>query len=187
MTDEGLGSFHLDDRGIDITLDVELGRDQLEQLVSLRNIDVKIHRLNYTLGKSKFACLAWLFKPLIRPIVRKSLESKISSSISDGLVFLNRELVFARERLRATRVCGPTDLWTFVRAVAARLAPEDNPDLQARVGVQPGEGVFKGRYAPGSLVKLWEEEARDADQNIFEYRRDGWKNKIFDVKTAPAE
>lgn len=187
MTDEGLGSFHLDKRGIDITLDVELGRDNLENLVSLRNVDVKIHHLNYTLGKSKFACLAWLFKPLIRPIVRKSLESKISSSIGDGLVFFNRELVFARERLRATRICGPTDVWTFVRAVAARLVPEDDPDINARVGVQPGEGVFKGRYAPGSLVKLWEEEARDADQNVFEYRRDGWKNAIFDVKTAPTE
>lgn len=187
LLDEGLGSFSLDERGIDITLDVELGRDQLEHLVSLRNVDVKIHKLNYSLSKSKFACLAWLFKPILRPIIRKSLESKISSSIGDGLAFVNRELVFARERLRASRICGPGDLWTFMRAVSARFVPADDPDVSTRVGIQPGEGVFRGRYAPGSLVKLWEEEAREADQNVFEYRRDGWHNAIFDVRTEPME
>lgn len=185
FVDQGLTSFHLDERGIDITLDIEIGRERLEELVSLRGVHVKVHHLDYTLSKSKFSCLAWVLKPFIRPIIRKALEIQISSAIEDGLRTLNRELVFARERLRATRVCNPNDLWTFIRAVAARLIPAPDPDLQTRVGVQPGKGVFKGRYAPGSLVKVWEDEGRDAEQNIFEYRRDGWRNGIFDVQTVP--
>ncbi|KAG5985204.1 hypothetical protein E4U55_000449 [Claviceps digitariae] len=186
MVDEGLGSFHLDERGIDITFDVEFGKDRLEELVTLHNVKVHIHHLDYTLSKSKFACLACILKPLIRPIIRKTLEYQISSAIEDGLRTLNRELVFARERLRATRICNPADLWTFVRAVAARLVPSPDPDVYTRVGLKPGHGVFKGRYAPGSLVKLWEEEGRDAEQNVFEYRQDGWRNGIFDVQTVPA-
>ncbi|OAA38309.1 Bactericidal permeability-increasing protein, alpha/beta domain protein [Metarhizium rileyi] len=186
FVDEGLTSFHLDERGIDITLEVEIGRERLEELVSLRAVHVKVHHLDYSLRKSKLSCLAWLLKPLIRPIVRKTLEMQISSAIEQGLRTLNRELVFARERLRATRVCNPNDLWTFIRAVAARLVPPPDPDVNARVGVQPGKGVFRGRYAPGSLVKVWEEEGRDAEQNIFEYQRDGWRNGIFDLETVPA-
>jgi hypothetical protein len=182
--DQGLGSFHLDERGIDITLDIEIGRGRLEELVSLRDVHVKVHHLDYTLRKSKFSCLAWFLKPFIRPILRKALESQVSSAIDQGLRSLNRELVFARERLRATRVCNPKDLWTFVRAVAARLVPAPDPNIQARLGVEPGEGVFKGRYAPGSLVKVWEDEGRDAEQNIFEYREDGWRNGIFDLSTV---
>ncbi|KID95500.1 Bactericidal permeability-increasing protein, alpha/beta domain protein, partial [Metarhizium majus ARSEF 297] len=185
FVDEGLTSFHLDDRGIDITLDVEIGRERLEELVTLRNVRVKVHHLEYSLRKSKFSCIAWLLKPFIRPLLRKVLEKQISSAIDEGLRTLNRELVFARERLRATRVCNPGDLWTFIRAVATRLVPPPDPDIHTRVGVEPGKGVFRGRYAPGSLVKVWEEEARDAEQNIFEYRQDGWRNGIFDVQTTP--
>ncbi|KAG5926531.1 hypothetical protein E4U42_003181 [Claviceps africana] len=185
MVDEGLGSFHLDERGIDITFDVEFGKEQLEELITLHNVKVHIHHLDYTLSKSKFACLTWILKPLIRPILRKTLEFKLSSAIEDGFRTLNRELVFARERLRATRICNPADVWTFVRAVAARLVPEPDPDVHTRVGLKPGRGVFKGRYAPGSLVKLWEEEGRDAEQHVFEYRQDGWRNGIFDVQTVP--
>ncbi|EGU87551.1 hypothetical protein FOQG_09365 [Fusarium oxysporum f. sp. raphani 54005] len=184
MVDEGIAGFHLDKRGVDITLDLEIGKDRLEQIVSLRDVKVRIHHLNYTLSKSKFACLAWILKPLVRPIVRKALEVKIAASIAEGLHFLNREMLYARERLRATRIADPKDLWTFIRAVAARLVPAPDPDINARVGVKAGSGVFRGRYAPGSLVKLWEDEGRDAEQKLFEYEQGGWKNDIFDVSTS---
>jgi hypothetical protein len=73
---------------------------------------------------------------------------------------------------------------TFLRAVAARLTPEEDPDLYTRVGVtQPGEGVFKGRYAPGSIVKMWNEEAAQAGERVEEFSADGWRNEIFDMHT----
>ncbi|KAF7552715.1 hypothetical protein G7Z17_g4109 [Cylindrodendrum hubeiense] len=183
MVDEGLAGFYLDERGVDISLDIEIGREHLEQMVVLRNVDVHIHHLNYTLSKSKFACLAWLFKPLVRPIVKKALEAKIATVITEGIHTLNRELLYARERLRATRIANPNDLWTFVRAVLARLVPASDPDVDTRVGVKAGKGVFQGRYAPGSLIRLWEQEGRDAEQRVLEYEREGWKNEIFDVRT----
>ncbi|EEU39465.1 uncharacterized protein NECHADRAFT_94421 [Fusarium vanettenii 77-13-4] len=186
MVDEGIAGFHLDKRGVDITLDIEIGKDRLEQIVTLRNVDVNIHHLNYTLSKSKFACLAWILKPIIRPIVRKALEVKIAAGIAEGLHFLNREMLYARERLRATRIADPKDLLTFIRAVAARLVPAPDPDIETRVGVKPGQGVFQGRYAPGSLVRLWEMEGREAEQRLFEYEQGGWKNEIFDVRTRRA-
>ncbi|GJN71759.1 hypothetical protein PLIIFM63780_005907 [Purpureocillium lilacinum] len=186
IMDQGLVSFHLDERGIDITLDIEIGRNRIEELVSLRSVKVDVHHLNYKLSDSKFSWIAWLLKPLIRPIVRKALELKVAAAIEQGLRTLNRELVFARERLRATRIANPNDLWTFLRAVAARLTPAPDPDLDARVGVRPGRDVFRGRYAPGSLVKLWDDEGRDAPQRVLEYERGGWRNEIFDVKTVAA-
>ncbi|KAL5085093.1 hypothetical protein Trisim1_010881 [Trichoderma cf. simile WF8] len=182
--DEGLASIHLDERGIDLSLDIEIGRDRLEKIVSLRRARVHIHHLNYTLRQSKFSWFAWLLKPLIRPIVKRAIEKSIASAIEDGLHTLNRELLFARERLRATRIASPEDLWTFIRAVAARLVPQPHPDIEARIGVRPE--IFRGRYAPGSLVQLWEREAQDASQKIYEYERGGWRNDIFGVRTRPA-
>lgn len=184
FSDKGLASIELDERGIDIILDIEIGRDRLEKIVSLRKASVRIHHLNYTLRGSRFSFFGWLLKPFIRPIVKRAMERSIASAIEDGLHTLNRELVFARERLRATQIASPEDLWTFIRAVAARLVPRPHPDVEARIGVRPE--IFRGRYAPGSLVELWEREAQDASQKIYEYERGGWRNDIFGVRTRPA-
>ena len=184
FTDVGLASFALDHRGIDIHLDVELGRDRLEQLVTLRDVRVHIHHFSYTLRQSKFAFLGWLLKPLLRPLLRKIMERQLATALADGFHFLNRELAYARERLRATRIASPDDLATFVRAVAARLVPPADPDVYTAVGVRPSGGVFRGRYAPGSLVQVWETEARQAAERVEDWEREGWRNDVFDVNVS---
>ncbi|RYC53863.1 hypothetical protein CHU98_g12346, partial [Xylaria longipes] len=74
------------------------------------------------------------------------------------------------------------DLWTFLKAVAARLVPEEDPDLYTRVGVdQPGTGVFRGVYTPGSVVKIWHDEADMAGDRVEEFEAGGWRNDIFDT------
>ncbi|WQF75415.1 Putative bactericidal permeability-increasing protein, alpha/beta domain superfamily [Colletotrichum destructivum] len=185
LADAGIAGFHLDERGIDVAIDVEVGKERLENMLTLHGVRVRIHHLDYSLRKSSLSWLAWLLKPLIRPTVKAALEAQIATGISEGLHFANREMLYARERLRATRIADPQDLWTFVKAVAARLVPPEDPDLYTRVGVtQPGRGVFKGVYAPGSLVKMWNEEATLAGDRVHEYQRDGWRNSIFDVGTT---
>jgi hypothetical protein len=185
LADEGIASFELDERGLDIQLDIEVGRDRLEKILTLRGVKVRIHKLNWKLRRSKFSFFAWLFKPLLKPIIRKTVEMKIAAAIGEALHFANRELLYARERLRATRIADPDDLKTFFKAVLARLVPPDDPDLHTRIGVaQPGHGVFEGVYTPGSLVKLWRDEAAQAPQRIRENERDGWRNNIFDVQTT---
>ncbi|PHH75118.1 hypothetical protein CDD82_4595 [Ophiocordyceps australis] len=187
MSDSGLVSFHLDERGIDVRLDIEIGRERLEEIVTLRSVDVRIHKLSYQVGKSRLSWMAWLFKPLVRRVVRRALEARMAEAIGQGLGTLNRELVFARERLRATRIANPDHVWTFVRAVAARLRPAPDPDVDARVGVwASGREPFRGRYTPGSLVRLWEEEGRDAEQRVYEGGKGGWRNAVFDVETTTA-
>lgn len=187
--DEGVASFYLDRRGIDITLDIEVGRNRLEQIFTLRGVRVRIHKLDYKVSKSKWRFLLWLTKPFLKHLVRRTLEKKIAEEIVDAAFALNRELVFARERLRATRIANPQDLATFIRAVLARLKPADS-DIEARLAIDPPKkGVFKGIYAPGSIVKTWHEEATRAQEAI----EDGdpthglgytWRNEIFDVAAS---
>lgn len=186
LSDEGIVSFELDDRGIDIALNVEVGKDRLEKILTLRDVHVKIHHLSYTLRKSKFACLAWVFKPLLRPIIRKVLERQLSTAIADALHAANRELLYARERLRATRISDPQDLRTFIKAIITRLRPEENPDLYTNVGIMGASNargsVFAGVYTPGSVVKLWNEEAAQAGERVEDNAIQGWRNEIFDVQ-----
>jgi len=185
LADEGIASFQLDERGIDIHLDVEVAKEKMEQILTLRAVRVHIHKLNYKFRKSKFSLLGWLFKPLLRPIIRKVMERQMAKGIADGIHAANRELLFFRERLRATRISDPDDLKTFFKAIMTRLTPADDPDLYTRVGVAPkGKGVFAGQYAPGSVVKLWEEEGRRADERIDDWDEGGWRNDVFDLHTA---
>jgi len=185
LADEGIASFALDERGVDVHVDVEICRERLEQILTLKDVRVHIHKLNYQFRKSKFSILGWLFKPLLRPIIRKVMERQIAYALTDFFHAANRELVFARERLRATRIADPKDMMTFFKAVAARLTPADDPDLYTRVGVaQPGKGVFKGVYAPGSIVKVWNEQAVQARERIEDFEAGGWRNDIFETHVA---
>ncbi|KAF2436094.1 hypothetical protein EJ08DRAFT_225861 [Tothia fuscella] len=184
LADQGIASFQLDERGIDIHLDVEIGKEKLEKILTLKAVRVHVHKLTYQMRKSKFSFFGWLFKPLLRPIIRKVMEVQLANAIADGLHAANRELLFARERLRATQISNPDDLKTFFKAVMTRLTPPEDPDLYSRVGVeQPGKGVFRGVYAPGSVVKLWHEEAAQAAERIEDNEQSGWRNDIFDVHT----
>ncbi|KAB8258082.1 hypothetical protein BDV32DRAFT_126354 [Aspergillus pseudonomiae] len=185
--DEGIASFYLDKRGIDISLDIEVGRERLEQIFTLRGVRVVIHKLDYKVHRSKWKYLLWLTKPFLKHMLRRVLEKKIAERIVAAAFALNRELVFARERLRAARIANPQDLATFVRAVLARLQPVS--DVETRIGFDaPGKGVFKGVYAPGSLTKVWHEEALRAQEAIEEGDesyglRRTWRNDIFNVPT----
>ncbi|MCJ1454608.1 hypothetical protein MMC28_004961 [Mycoblastus sanguinarius] len=183
LADEGIASFQLDDRGIDIALDIEIGKEKLEKILTLKKVRVHVHKLSYTLRKSKFSWLAWIIKPLLRPIVRKVLEKQLATAIADGIHAANRELLFARERLRATRISDPQDIRTFIKAIITRLTPAEDPDVYTAVGITPSKGVFNGVYAPGSVVKLYEEEARRAGERVDDADAGGWRNEIFDVRT----
>ena len=185
LADEGIASFQLDERGIDIALDVEIGKEKLEKILTLKAVRVHVHKLSYSLRKSKFSWLAWIVKPMLRPIVRKVLEKQLATAIANGIHAANRELLFARERLRATRISDPQDIRTFVKAIITRLTPAEDPDVYTAVGVTPSKGVFNGVYAPGSVVKLYEEEARQATERVDDATVDGgWRNEIFDVQTV---
>lgn len=182
LADEGLASFALDERGVDIHIDVEICRERLEQILTLKAVRVHIHKLTYNLRKSKFSWLGFLIKPLLRPILRKTMETQLSNALADFFHAANRELLYARERLRATRISQPKDVVTFFKAVAARLTPPDDPDMYTRVGIaQPGKGVFKGVYAPGSIVKVWNEEGARAGERVDDFDAGGWRNEIFDT------
>lgn len=185
LADEGIASFQLDERGVDIALDVEICKERLEEILTLKAVRVHVHKLTYTLRKSKFSWLTWLFKPILRPIVRSVLQKQLAIAIADGIHAANRELLFVRERLRATRISDPQDVRTFIKAVITRLTPEDDPDLYAAVRVTPSKGIFGGVYAPGSLVRMYEEEARHAGERVDDAGEEGggWRNEVFEVQT----
>jgi hypothetical protein len=131
--------------------------------------------------------LAWIFKPILRPIIRKTLEHKIATAIEEGLHAANRELVYARERLRATRISNPDDIRTFIRAIVTRLTPEEDPDLYTNVGItgganqRKGTNPFVGVYTPGSVVKLVQDEGQRAGEVVEDNEVGRWRNEVFDV------
>ncbi|KAL5612688.1 hypothetical protein BROUX41_004221 [Berkeleyomyces rouxiae] len=176
--DSGLASFAVDGRGMDIEMELDLRNSNTNMLV-LRRVKVTVHQLAYKLRASKFSCIASLCKPLIKPILKAAMERQIEKLVRDNMADLNTELVFARERVRAARTAHPRSPGTFVRAVCARRH-RDRYDIDVRVGVtQPGKGVFRGRYAPGSLVREWNAERVRERTNDHRYKADGWRSDIF--------
>ncbi|EEQ83388.1 uncharacterized protein BDCG_00193 [Blastomyces dermatitidis ER-3] len=191
-SDEGIASFTLDERGIDISLDLEIGRDRIERLVSLLAVRVHIHKLDYTVRKSTWSFMWWVLKPFLKHMIRRVLEKKIAEKIVAAAHILNRELVFARERLRATRICSPQSLATFARAILTSLSPKMDPDVYTRVGLDAHrQGIFKDVYTPASVMKIWNVEGQRAGEAVEDGDQSGgvhmtWRNDVFDaVSSSP--
>ncbi|KAM5439887.1 hypothetical protein MferCBS31731_004298 [Microsporum ferrugineum] len=186
--DEGIASFSLDQRGIDVSCEFEVGKERLEQILALRSVRVHIHKLDYSISKSRWACILWALKPFLKHMIRRSLEKVIAEKIVSFARAANRELLFMRERLRAARIADPGDFLTFVRAVLTRLSGRADPDVFTRFGFDAQRGgIFDGVYAPGSLAKAWHDEEQRADDLIERgsqasvNQRPTWRNSIFDV------
>lgn len=190
FNDEGIASFYLDERGVDISVDLEIGRGPISQMITLRGVRAHIHKLDYTVLRSRWKFLLWLIKPFLKQLVRRVLEKKITEEILVAVSSLNRELAFARERLRAATIAAPHDLGAIIRAVLARPQSGSHPDVYKRLGLRhPDTGLFQGIYAPGSITKLWEDEAERAQEAPgHEDESDGlgvtWRNDVFDVSAS---
>ncbi|KAA8908196.1 hypothetical protein FN846DRAFT_898606 [Sphaerosporella brunnea] len=190
--DEGIVSVMMDGQGADVSLDLEFGRDRIENLIALRAVDVKLHKFDYAIKRSRFRWLVWPFKPILKPILKRILKKQMEARIAELCHFINREMVFARERLRATRVAQPASLYRFVKAVAARLGPEPSKDVEVTLGVRSSkteDKQFENRYAPGSIVKLWEDHGETVTEVVDAGAEGGWRNAVFELKytrEAPA-
>jgi hypothetical protein len=183
--DEGIVSVMLDENGVDIALDLEFGRDRIENLIALRSTDVTIHKLDYAIKRSRFRWLAWPFKPILKPILKRVVKKQMETQIAELCHFVNREMLFARERLRATRIAQPASMYRFVKAVAARLGAAPSEDIDVALGIRSSKTEakqFENRYAPGSIVKMWEEQGETVSEVVDEGAEGGWRNVVFDRK-----
>ncbi|KAF3924680.1 hypothetical protein AA313_de0205888 [Arthrobotrys entomopaga] len=187
FTDSGIASVRMDEKGIDVYLDLEFTRSSIDELVILKGVHVKLHKIDFSLKQSKFSFLAWLFKPFVKPMLRKLLQNSLRQALENGLRALNREMIYTRERLRAARIANPHDLTSFVRAILARwTAPSELPievgvDWRAHRPSGRAEAPFDGEYAPGSLVGLFEAEAMGAGERVEEGAAGGWRNACFEI------
>lgn len=188
--DEGIANFFLDERGIDVSVDLEVGPHRLASLLTLRGVRVHIHKLDYKVHRSRWKYLLWIVKPFLKQLVRRVLERKIAEQIVSAVISVNRELVFARERLRAVNIANPRDLSTFIRAVLSRPRDVSDPNIYRRLGTHPPKsGVFQGVYAPGSIVKVWQQEAEHSQEVLESGDETGglhrtWRNQVFDVNAT---
>ena len=188
--DRGVASFLVSD--VNVTLDVALVRDKAERVLALQKLDVSIGELDYSLRKSSLSCLAWLLRPIIRLIVRKTLETQLATALTGLFASVNTEIVFARERLRGARAAGGgsglstlQSLPGLVRALLARFQEPVETDTQVSVGAAPSpDSPFKGVFAPGSLVRVWRDEAEAAAHRVEDAAVGGWRSDIFDSSSV---
>jgi Family of unknown function (DUF5923) len=184
FSSSGLASIALDERGTDVEITLDVERNSLEDILKLRAVKVNVHKLSYKLTNSPFSLFAWILKPFLQPILRKVMQKQIAQGIAAGIHALNREFLFARERVRVAEVSQPGSVWALLKALKARWTPEQDPDMDVRVGLDaPADksSAFRGVYAPGSLAGIWwKEERRREEREVTDWNR-GWRNSVFDV------
>jgi len=121
-----------------------------------------------------------IIKPLIiTPMIKLFLRRAIENQIKDQIRSVNRELLFARERMRAVKVADVKSWKKWFDAVKARWTEGGS---ETTVGVAGSSKYWWGIRAVGGVDYIWEDQGLAAGNRVDEARHErGWKNEIFNV------
>ncbi|KAI5306122.1 hypothetical protein KEM56_002154 [Ascosphaera pollenicola] len=183
FVDTGIASFQLDERGIDITLDLEIARGTKDQFLLLHGVRVVIHKLDYTLQAGyKWFTIWWLLKPFLKHMIRRLLEKKIAEEMVNLVKNLNRRILLARNCLRDSEKFDMNDAMRVLRALTVRFdADPESEEGTATDQYRPG--VFAGRHTPGGAVQIWKDET----QRAIHESGDRWRSAVFNAIVVPTQ
>lgn len=205
---QGLASFAIDKRGMDVSVTVDVSTNSLENLVSLNNTKVKIHNISWQLHPTPFKkirprnkainALLWPIS-FIWKLIKYIILLPILYVIIKPLILTPLLKLFLRKALERSIAEGihaaNTELvFARERLRAVKVAKPESwiawwRALSARwqqgesnveVGMS-GTGVWSGIRGVGGLDAIWEEEGIAARDRVVEEREGGWKNNIFDL------
>ncbi|KAI5290043.1 hypothetical protein KEM54_002589 [Ascosphaera aggregata] len=186
FVDTGIASFQLDERGIDITVDLEFTHSPKEQLIILHGVRAVIYKLDYTLKSgNKWAIAWWLMKPFLKHMIRRLLEKKIAEDIVLAVHNLNRIVLFARTRLKGSRQFDINDATHVLRALFCNINTINYPSTEQRYvdASHHRPDVFLDCHTPGGAAQIWKDEARKASQ----VSSDNWRCAVFDAVRGSAQ
>lgn len=176
FVDAGIASFQLDERGIDVTLDLEIARGTRDQFLILHGVRVVVYKLDYTLrSENQWYTMWWLMKPFLKHMIRRLLEKKIAEKMVEVVKNLNHRILLARDCLRDSENFDINDAMRVLRALTASFESENPEEAAAAEHYRPG--VFAGRHTPGGASQIWKDET----QRAILGSGDSWRSAVFNA------
>lgn len=186
FADSGLVDLIMDGPGIDIEVDLQMSTEDEDEDVTkdalfiVKDVRVKIHKLDFSTSGTKHGWLIGLVKPFIRGFIRRQVGLAVGAALKEQLTYYEYQLRMLQHRFKTAYIAnnGQASFESFFRAVFTANAgthPGSKGQFEVVVG---GQGPLAGIYTKASIQQEFEESDAIAREHG---RPHSWKNDIFDV------
>ena len=99
LSDSGLADVLLGGEGLTITAHVASADKDKSSVFKVKNVNVKVGTLKFSIRDSKHDVLYKTLRPLATGLVKKQLQKAIADAVRTGLEYIDGQLVGVRDRM----------------------------------------------------------------------------------------
>lgn len=99
LSDSGLADVLLGGEGLTVTAHVVSSNKDKSSVFKVKNVNVKVGTLKFSIRDSKHDILYKTLRPLATGLVKKQLQKAIADAVTTGLEYVDGQLVGVRDRM----------------------------------------------------------------------------------------
>jgi hypothetical protein len=109
LQDSGLADVLLGGEGMTVTVHLaDAGKDKTS-IFKVKNVNVKLDTLKFSVRDSKHDLLYKTLKPLATGLIKKQIQRAISDAITTGFEYIDGQLIGVRDRMAEAKVADDTN------------------------------------------------------------------------------
>ncbi len=103
LQDSGLADVLLGGQGLTVTAHIASAEKDRSSVVTVKDVNVKVDTLKFSIRDSKHDFLYKTFRPLATGLVKKQLQKAIADSVRTALEYVDGQLVGVRDRMEEAK------------------------------------------------------------------------------------
>ncbi len=126
LSDSGLADVLLGGEGLTITAHVVSADKDKSSVFKVKNVNVKVGTLKFSIRDSKHDLLYKTLRPLATGLVKKQLQKAIADAVTTGLEYVDGQLAGVRDRMAEAKASEDKSRTQALQEVSALPAPPNN-------------------------------------------------------------
>lgn len=198
IKDSGLADVVIGGEGVNVTIHVVSSGNDPSSFFQVKNINVKIDTLKFSIRDSKHDLLYKTLRPLATGLIKRQISKAIKDGISTGLGIVDGQLIAVRDRIQETRASQSQEgtpegkklsVFDAFKRTRSKDATETSSSLersgsQFKVVSNKRNSILANKGHPAG----WVNRANDkSDFKETKEGQEGWKSDAFDIQSPPAQ
>jgi len=183
LQDSGLADVLLGGHGLTITAHVSSAEKDKSSVFKVKDVNVKVDTLKFSIRDSKHDLLYKTLKPLATGLVKKQLQKAIADSVRTALEYVDGQLVGVRDRMAEAKATPDKSRTQVLQEMFQRKKDEaesvkhkaEERHSQFKIVSKRDSAILKDEGYPGGWINRTSERAEAASKG------QDWRSEAFNI------
>lgn len=179
MTDSGLADVLLGGHGLTVTAHLSSAEKDQSSVFKVKDVNVKIDTLKFSIRDSKHDLLYKTFRPLATGLVKKQVQKAVADAVRTALEYVDGQLVGVRDRMAEAKASEDKSRTQVLQEMFQRKKDEaesvkdkkEERNAQFKVVSKRDSAIMPDKGYPGGWVNRTQERSEAASKG------EGWRSE----------